>query len=62
MMQRYLAGRAWHGDHLIDSGTPQEIVRLAVVDDGTPTDGGLVHRVREFETQTTAPSRSTALA
>lgn len=41
MMQRYLAGRAWHGDHLIDSGTPQEIVRLAVVDDGTPTDGGV---------------------
>jgi hypothetical protein len=50
MLER-LDGRIWHGDHLIDAATPQEIARLAALEDGTGTDGPLVHRVREFSTE-----------
>jgi hypothetical protein len=50
MLER-LEGRAWHGDHLVDAATPQEIARLAALEDGAGTDGALFHRVREFSTE-----------
>lgn len=41
-------GRNWHGDHLIDAATPDEVARLAAMDDGSGSDEGLVRRVRAF--------------
>ena len=51
MIERHLVGRAWHGDHLIDAATPEEIGRLAAVEDGDDAGGGLVHRIDEFSSE-----------
>jgi hypothetical protein len=49
MLER-LDGRTWHGDHVVEGSTADDVARISAVADGTETDGGLVHRVREFAT------------
>lgn len=41
----------WHGDHVVEGSTADDVLRLAAAADGTGTEGGLVHTVRDFATQ-----------
>ena len=50
-MLEQLDGRTWHGDHVVEGSTADDVARLASVADGAEVERGLVHRVRDFVTQ-----------